>query len=482
MGGLISGFVGGFGKAMAEVGKMGLADKLLTERQEADFLRESEFRKNERVSGQEFTAGESALDRKSRENIAADKAKALKAGSGATSQQKNIDDLIRRGFPQDVAVGLIHKGFKTIEDKVTGEMVVVNAANNVELGRLVNYKGQGFWLGKGEELPDAKVTKADRTQAKNEGKEKAGLFSLDATDFGEGMTEQSWVKNRQQEIANERRAAEKLGSDPAPTPPIPKPGIVDSKTTTPVEASSKKPTESQSATVPQSAKGDPDATFKWLKENNQGVSEAAIIKAIQAMPEFKDWKPQASGGLIKDEMNDDEIKSEPGSSISPISVANADVVTEPTTPAASADTVASAASEDIDTTGANTMAQSIIDARYKNQQAAAAKKSRKEFTTKMEKEIGIKRIRRASTTPENVAKVVTHFREKFPTLNINKQEQYLAAFGRFLKGDIKDNFAKDFHRLTIPEAEQYLSTFGRFLGKDNREKAQLIIDERKART
>ena len=87
MGGIIAGFLGGAAKGMADAGKMLLADKLASERDEADFLRRSELRKletgasqefttSERLSGQEYQSGENKKKLASQEKIAKDRAAA----------------------------------------------------------------------------------------------------------------------------------------------------------------------------------------------------------------------------------------------------------------------------------------------------------------------------------------------------------------------------------------------------------------------
>ena len=69
MGGIISGFLKGAGQATAEAGKMMLADKLATEREEANFLRDSEFRKNLQASDHKFQSEQSAAQQEHTEGM-----------------------------------------------------------------------------------------------------------------------------------------------------------------------------------------------------------------------------------------------------------------------------------------------------------------------------------------------------------------------------------------------------------------------------
>jgi hypothetical protein len=57
MGGIISGFLGGAGRGAAQAGQMLLADKLIKEREEANFLRDSQLRADLQASRQDFMSG-----------------------------------------------------------------------------------------------------------------------------------------------------------------------------------------------------------------------------------------------------------------------------------------------------------------------------------------------------------------------------------------------------------------------------------------
>lgn len=88
--GIIAGFLGGGANAMADVGKMLLSNQLIKERDEANFLRDSELRKTLAEEDRDFRAteaekGRTAADtrageeRKSREKIAADRIKSAES-------------------------------------------------------------------------------------------------------------------------------------------------------------------------------------------------------------------------------------------------------------------------------------------------------------------------------------------------------------------------------------------------------------------
>ena len=234
--GVISGFLGGVGKATADAGKMMFTDKVAREREEANFLRDSalkgsmateerEFKTSERESGQEFKSTEAekrdaaALERTkytSDTKAAADKAK----GAGSTSQIKNMKHLMSEAGgkkPLNEAVMLAFPGAKIkATDKEGNISVAIPIGNNKfeNIGKFIHdEKGNQVWLNKGEELENAKIESAHRKQAKKEAAEKDKFWGGEKDPFSEtGGDKDAWVKMRKQQIANEERAAKKSGA------------------------------------------------------------------------------------------------------------------------------------------------------------------------------------------------------------------------------------------------------------------------------
>ncbi len=238
MGGIISGFMGGGFKAMADAGRLMFNDKLRGERDEAEFLRDSELRKDiaaedrsfrtsERTAGQEFTATQSGLDRKSRESIAAERLKGAEK-DGRTNQEKNAASLRAKGYPPEIADAIAHGALEVVKDMETGDSTLVNPLGK-PVGRLTSIDGKPMWLEEGEQTPNADVTSTHRKEAKEKASGKAGTFRTDKTDFPETKGDRKlWERQEAQRLANEEREAEnkkkkKTGDGKK------KPGIVGSK-------------------------------------------------------------------------------------------------------------------------------------------------------------------------------------------------------------------------------------------------------------
>lgn len=249
MGGIISGFLGGASNAMAEAGKMMLADKLTKEREEANFLRESELRKSMQQEGFRHTETQTQAQIDSREHVAEERLRSqelegelnrqnrldianigaaarVESASGKnatmTTKMKEVRDLVGQGYPKDRAYSLVFGGLKEVQDKDTNDIVLIDTLNNdQEVGRLTTVGGKKEWIPAGQQPVNAPVTSAERKQAKKNASEIATWGNLDETDFG--MSRKEWEKLEAQRLANERRAQEnKQGR----TVPVEQPGIV----------------------------------------------------------------------------------------------------------------------------------------------------------------------------------------------------------------------------------------------------------------
>jgi hypothetical protein len=211
--GIIRSFLGGAGNAMAQFGQMQLAKNLQTERDESEFLRSKALNKEnrgyqteERLAGQKFTASESALDRASSEGIVKSKAEAGKKDN-STNQMKNAQDFRDKGYPPELSDAIANNALVEIEDKMTGDTVLINPFNKSEIGRLTEVDGVNTWLPEGDQAINADVSTQNRKDAKNSASDRAGFFSSDDTDFLEtGGDRKAWEKIEAQRLANDERA------------------------------------------------------------------------------------------------------------------------------------------------------------------------------------------------------------------------------------------------------------------------------------
>lgn len=239
--GIVSGFLSGVGKASAKAGEMMFADKIVKEREEANFLRDSalkgsmaaeerEFKSSEREAGQEFKSTEAekrdvaALERT--KYTADTKAKAAKEkGAGSTSQIKNMKFLMTEAGgkkPLNEAVMLAFPGAKIkATDKEGNISVAIPVGGNKfeNIGKFTHdEKGNQVWLNKGEELKNAPIESTHRKQAKKEAEEKDKFWGSDEEHFPEtGGDKDAWKKMRRQQLANEERKVKK-GVATAETP------------------------------------------------------------------------------------------------------------------------------------------------------------------------------------------------------------------------------------------------------------------------
>ena len=213
MGGIISGFLSGAGKGMAQAGQMMFADKIAKEREEANFLRDSALKGSMATEEREFKSSEAekrdaaAMERT---KYTADTKASLK--SGDTTNIKDAAALRKLGYPGEVADAVAHGAFKQIKDEDTGDMVLINALTNKPVGRLTTINNKKQWLPEGEEPELAEVTAQHRKTAKKTAGEKAGWFSTDVADFPSTEGDRkAWTKKESQRLAQEERKAKKGG-------------------------------------------------------------------------------------------------------------------------------------------------------------------------------------------------------------------------------------------------------------------------------
>jgi Rieske Fe-S protein len=223
--GLISGFISGTGKGMAQAGQMLFADKIAKEREESNFLRDSALKKTMAVEEREFKSSEAekrdvaAMERTkytSDTKAAAEKAK----GAGSTSQIKNMKYLMTEAGGKkslNEAVMLAFPGAKIKATDKEGNISVaipIGGDKFENIGKFTHdEKGNQVWLNKGEELENAPIESSHRKQVKKEADEKDKLWGGEKDPFSEtGGDRDAWIKMRRQQVANEDRAAKKRGA------------------------------------------------------------------------------------------------------------------------------------------------------------------------------------------------------------------------------------------------------------------------------
>ena len=205
MGGIIQGFLGGAANAMGEAGKMAFANQLTKERDEANFLRDSELAKTlkreditsrEKISANDLAGRERIAESRDKTLLEAANVRAAATRSGAskpTSQMKNVNDLIGRGWSEESAVGHVYPGATIQHDSPDGERVVVLRGKEVgqeqEIGRFMpNDRGVSEFVGFGNQPTQTKMTKDQREKLRDlwntEGheKNKSLWFSWDTND------------------------------------------------------------------------------------------------------------------------------------------------------------------------------------------------------------------------------------------------------------------------------------------------------------
>ena len=210
--GIISGFLGGASKGMADAGKMMFTDKIATERDEANALRTSSLQQQATESEQEFKSSEAEkrdVAAMERTKYTAD-TKAAAGGDKPTSSMRDAAALRKKGYPDAIADAAAHGAFEEIKDADTGDMVLINTLTNKPVGRLTTIGNKKQWLPEGQEPELAEITSAHRKAAKAAAGEKAGYFSTDVSDFPETKGDRkAWIKEEAQRLANEERASKK---------------------------------------------------------------------------------------------------------------------------------------------------------------------------------------------------------------------------------------------------------------------------------
>jgi len=210
MGGIIRGFIGGAGKAMSDVGKMMLGEKLQSERDEANALRDAELRRtlkaedrefatSEREAGQKFAAGESA------KREAGAKERAL-IGAGKTRNPQLIKYTDSKGFEQQGVLKDMGGGKYSIVKPDTGEPVEENISTE-ELknmaAKMTTESGKGEdwipWNEYGYKDPEVRAAvAAEKAKPETAPKPKPGIVSekMRDKDTGEvtGEVEKSFTQ------------------------------------------------------------------------------------------------------------------------------------------------------------------------------------------------------------------------------------------------------------------------------------------------
>jgi hypothetical protein len=212
MGGIIAGFIGGASRGLADAGKMLLADKLVKEREEANFLRNSGLQKSLQETG--FTHAEGMQDKRltSAEGIArrGQEGANYRAGLGAaatvtsaniragdgetpTNQIKNVRFLMSpEGGSKSLkeAVAASFEGAKIKHTDVEGNISVAVLGDNgyESIGAFrVNDRGLPEFVPPEGQITRTKANKDERQAVAEEwnesGKDKPGsLFSWKAND------------------------------------------------------------------------------------------------------------------------------------------------------------------------------------------------------------------------------------------------------------------------------------------------------------
>jgi len=212
MAGIISGYLGGLGKGVADAGNLMLQDQIARERDEANDLRDRALSQNK----QDFTASENQKDRDSQEDIATTKSN--KAGKdNRTNNIKNMEYLqTEAGGKKSIeeSIMLSFPGSKIKHTDEEGNLMVSIPIGNNKFKQIGGYvkdeKGKSVWLNTGEELPNAEVTKQHRDKASDIAKNKDKFWEGDKTSFPSTNGDIKLFRRQEaQRIANKERADKK---------------------------------------------------------------------------------------------------------------------------------------------------------------------------------------------------------------------------------------------------------------------------------
>jgi hypothetical protein len=242
--GIISGFIKGSGYGAGQAGKMMLADKLAQERDEANFMRDSQLKRVLQTESQEHSSGlelsrqenlrtlqEERIDSdegRDKVKIEADKESAKALGeinkevarirssskTSLTDKERNAATLIEKGYPVDVANGVAFGAIEEIKDADTGDMFLVNTLTNKKIGRMTTVNGRPDYIPEGGQSDNAEVTAAHRALAKKRTNKRAKYTNSDDTDFPETDGDRkAWRKQEEQRIANAERDEKNAGKE-----------------------------------------------------------------------------------------------------------------------------------------------------------------------------------------------------------------------------------------------------------------------------
>jgi hypothetical protein len=294
MGGIIRGFLGGAGNAMAQFGQMQLAKNLQAERDESEFLRSKALNKEnrgyqteERLAGQKFTASESALNRASNEGIIASKAKAKKdEGQEPTSQMQNVEYLMKKGgISFEGAISATFPNAKTeftdTEGNITAVVVTKDGFKKVYTMKQ-NDAGVVEVLQPGEESTITRPTKEEKRLADKTAADKAKYQNLDSTDFPVAGTEREFAKREAQRLADERN-----------------------------NPSANKPDKTVNKSKRVKLQKDPQAAFDQMEKSIEGFDAKKATDYIRQEFNLPDWNASdtkktektKSSGVVKDTMS-----------------------------------------------------------------------------------------------------------------------------------------------------------------------------------
>ena len=323
MGGIISGFLGGAGRGAAQAGQMLLSDKLIKEREEANFLRDSQLRTDLQASRQTFTKDlqteriasddarsaatiksaddrsaatiaskekEGGLNRKNLLEIQKLKNKGA-ASSNDTSNIKNLRFLMsKEGGSKSLRDALI-ASFPNATISHTDEEGNISVAVLSDEGGMesigsyrVNDQGVPEFVKPGESTTKTIATKDDRKivadmmndeQDNNYAWTRVNPNSPEVKDRSNKMLKEGWTFEDGVAVPPEGKAGDDTmkedGATPTPeTPPAPTNAIK----------------------LPPEIKDDADKILEWQMKQ-PGANREKIIRSLQATPKFKNWTPSA---------------------------------------------------------------------------------------------------------------------------------------------------------------------------------------------
>jgi len=294
MGGIIAGFLNGAGQGAAIAGQMMLADKLATEREEANFLRDSALKMKLQTSSQEYNSSQGKLDREHAAKLAETRE------SGANTRNQDTITSREGEGEKDRANAIELAKLKPEKNK---QLVSIDGGNGLVIDAVLNDDGVSYTIptpgGADKVITPGTASRAQAAaewKAKEaENKNMIGMGGQSGAEEAAGMTKKEYLDKRSIEI---EMGVEKTAK-PTVTPDVSRETSVAPDTG-----------DKAKLVMPPEARNDPNKAYKWLMEQPNADPEKAK-RTVQA--QFgESWSPTPLAGNAGASISDGTAPRSPG--------------------------------------------------------------------------------------------------------------------------------------------------------------------------